>query len=307
MAINSSLTNRFIISSYKFRENIQNAIKLTLQSDDAFLKKRYKQKHGKILNFDAPKTFNEKIQWRKIYDKNPLYVICADKYSVRDYVSKIIGDRYLVPLLGVYSSASEIDFTKLPKQFVIKATHGSGWNLLIKDKSKVKEEKTKLQLDKWLCKNFYPRKREWQYNDIKPQLIIEELLVDETNSIPNDYKFHVFTGQSEPKVFIQVDSNRFDDHTTDFFDENWHHLNIRKANPNSKKPPNQPENLGEMIRLAKLLASDFSYVRVDLYSVGSKVYFGELTFSPGAGFSPFTPNTVDIEWGKYFSLPSRHH
>ncbi|MDC2889244.1 ATP-grasp fold amidoligase family protein [Psychrosphaera algicola] len=298
------MLSQFELKVYSAREKIQNIVKTTIKSDESFLKKKFKKRLGYKLNLEKPKTFSEKIQWRKIYDRNSLYVVCADKYAVRDYVSEKIGKRYLVPLIGSYKTANDIDFDNLPNQFVIKASHGSGWNIIVKDKKYFCESKAKKQLNKWLIKNFYPRKREWQYKDIQPRLVVEEMLTDSTGSIPADFKFHVFNSGAQKEIFIQVDSDRFGDHTRDYFDQNWNLLELRNKYPNSEKLPEKPVNLAEMLVLAEKLATDFSFVRVDLYSVGNKVYFGELTFCPEAGFARFEPESVDLEWGEKYILPN---
>ncbi|WP_394201383.1 ATP-grasp fold amidoligase family protein [Marinagarivorans algicola] len=287
---------------YKYREIIQNFLKLSFLSEKKIISHKFKKKLGYTLNIDQPKTFNEKIQYRKLYERNPLFITCADKYAVREYVTQKIGNHYLIPLIQVIDSVDTINFASLPEQFVVKATHGSGWNMIVKDKSKIDFPAMQYQLGKWLLKNFYPRQLEWHYKNIKPQLVFEEMILDASGNIPTDFKFHVFNKKNETEIYIQVDSDRFGAHTRDYFTTSWEKLKLAVKCPNSNEEPQKPKNLEEMIEVARKLSEDFNYVRVDLYSVDNAIYFGELTFSPEAGFSKFSPAEADRQWGESFIL-----
>lgn len=287
---------------YKYREIIQNFLKLSFLSEKKIISNKFKKKMGYALNIDQPKTFNEKIQYRKLYERNPLFITCADKYAVREYVTKKIGSHYLIPLIQVIDNIDAINFSNLPEKFVVKATHGSGWNMIVQDKSKVDFPAMRKQLGKWLLKNFYPRQLEWHYKNIKPQLVFEKMILDASGNIPTDFKFHIFNKGDTSDIYIQVDSDRFGTHTRDYFTPSWDKLALAVKCPNSNDMPNKPENLEEMLIVAKKLSEDFNYVRVDLYSVDNVIYFGELTFSPEAGFCKFSPAEADMQWGESFIL-----
>lgn len=257
----------------------------------------YFLKTGEMINYQNPKRFNEKIQVRKLNYHNSLFSLCADKYKVRDYVSKIVGAKYLIPLLYAGKGITKEVIEKLPKAFVMKTNNASKTNIIIKDK---KDESTDLilnKINKYLKRKFWYRSFEMFYANIKPMIIVEELLLTKEGNIPNDYKLHVF---NNGKVIIQVDFDRMTNHKRAFYDENWQELDYTLGFKKSGDKLSKPENLNEMIGIAKKLAKDFPYVRVDLYNVDGKIYFGELTFTHGSGFEKFTPDKIDYEWGSYW-------
>ncbi|MGS0692281.1 ATP-grasp fold amidoligase family protein [Shewanella sp. 30m-9] len=274
-----------IIKKYKYRVN---------RGRDFF------KNHGYELNIKDPKTFSEKLYYRKYYGNFDNMALFADKYKVRDYVSEKVGSEYLIPLLGVYKSFSHEDWRKLPEKFVLKSNHGSGANHLqiVTNKQSEKVGSVIKKFDRALKESFGIIKQEPFYARIDKLIIAEQYLESETLT-PNDYKFHCF----RDKIFIQVDSDRYEGHKRSIFDVNWNKMNFRldsKFSAVSDCSP--PENLAEMIEIAKKLSEDFDYIRVDLYNVNGKIYFGELTQTHGNGTEDFKPNRVDREWGDYWEL-----
>lgn len=274
-----------------------------------YLKLIYFYLMKKRLNFKDPKTLTEKIQWKKIYDKHPIYTICADKYLVRDYVREKIGKNYLIPLLFHTDNPEKIDFDIIPEPFIIKSNHGSGQLIIVRNKKNIERKRIIHQCKKWLKTNIYPIGREWQYKNIQPKILIEKLLLDNKSQVPNDYKFNCFNGKVE---FIQVDMGRFENHKRIFFDRNWGLLPFTWTEKKDNKPAYytkqkipKPPRFSEMIQIAEKLSKDFDYVRVDLYSVNNHVYFGELTFTSGSGFLPFFPEKYDELYGKKLLLKQR--
>lgn len=256
----------------------------------------YFKYHRRLLSFRNPKTFTEKMQWAKVYSDLENLASYVDKYEVRQYVKDTIGEQYLIPSLGVYSNAKDIDFNSLPSSFVIKAVHSAGQNLIIPNKKEIDFEKTRNEVDQWLKSNYYKITGEKNYKHIIPRLVIEEYIKEETGGL-KDYKFYCFKGKPS---FIQVISNREHNQTIDYFDLKWNNLNIRsKMYQNSMKAISRPSNLEEMVKVAELLSAKFSFVRVDLYSVRNKIYFGELTFTPANGLRPYESLKHDIWIGSF--------
>ncbi|MCE7566299.1 hypothetical protein LZS85_09280 [Aliivibrio fischeri] len=256
--------------------------------------------HGYHLNIKNPKTFSEKLFYRKYYGNFSNMALIADKYKVREYVSRKIGSEYLIPLLGVYENFTNSDWDKLPDKFVLKSNHGSGPNhvQIVIDKERENVESIILKFENALKESFGIIKQEPFYAKID-RLIIAEKYLESENYTPNDYKFHCFKNE----VFIQVDTDRYEGHKRSIFDINWNEMNYQL---DSKFPRVgkclPPANLSEMIEVAKTLAEDFDYIRVDLYSVNGKIYFGELTQTHGNGTEDFNPSCIDREWGDYWEL-----
>lgn len=251
--------------------------------------------YHKLCNLANPVYFGEKIQWLKIYGNLEKYTNLVDKYLVRDCIKEKIGTKYLVSLLGAFDNPKEINFEKLPNQFVIKLNTGSGFNIIVTDKQKINSDKIIKQLNKWMKLNYYKIKKEPQYKNIQKKIIIEEYISDKNGEL-NDYKFFCFNGKVE---FIEVDSDRFCNHTMDFFDKDWNLLQLHKGKyKNSSTVPMKPENFNKMINIAEELASDLQFVRVDLYNVDGNIYFGELTFTPAGGLTKFNPIEKDKEFAK---------
>jgi len=260
-----------------------------VSTDKMYYQIRYLIKFKRKLKLKNPDTFNAKINWLKLYDRNPLYPQLVDKYEVRSFVEKKIGNEY----------SSEIDFDKLPDSFVLKGTHGSSWVIVCPDKSQLNIQKAKKTMDVWLKKNFYKLYGEWVYKNVPPRVICEKYLVNKNESALIDYKFYCFHGK--PK-FIHVDIDRFEKHCRNFYDLNWNKMPFSLCYPQAERDVKRPSRLSKMIELASALSAEFKFVRVDFYQVDEKIIFGELTFNPGNGLEIFTPRKYDIEIGKYLTL-----
>jgi hypothetical protein len=259
--------------------------------DKLFLRLLYYRRLHQLLHLRRPLTIGDYIQWIKLNGKLERFSQYVDKYVVRAYVEHTIGAEYLIPMLGVWDSFDEITFEQLPQRFVLKATHGSGYNYICKDKSTIDMEAVRVQANSWLAENFYRREREPQYRDCTPRLIAEQYVENETGQLP-DYKVHCSKG--EPKI-IQVNSNRFSGNMSEeLFDPSWQRLstvhNSLSIDPEKTTP--KPRELAQMLKVARNLSKEFPYVRVDLYVVHGRVYFGELTFTPGSGFVTFMPKAT---------------
>lgn len=252
--------------------------------DESFLKKKFKLIMGKELNLDKPCTFNEKLQWLKIHDHNPIYTDLVDKFEVKKYIANRLGNQYVIPNIGVWNTAEEIDFSKLPNQFVLKCTHNSGLGLCVcKDKSSINIDKVKKGLKRGLKENYYYPGREWPYKNIRPRIIAEEYLEDASGGLV-DYKFFCFDGIVD-NVMVCID--RHIGHPKFyFFDEHWNllRLNIsgKQASVDFTLP--KPKCIDKMFEIASELSKGFPFVRVDLYECNGSIYFGELTFYPDSGF-----------------------
>lgn len=272
-------------------------------SDETYLKMAYKSKMGKKLNLDNPKTFNEKLQWLKLYDRKPEYTRYVDKIEVRKYIAETIGEEYLIPCLGVWDSPEDIDFSKLPNQFVLKCNHNSGLGMCIcKDKSKLDISKVKNELLKGLKQNYFLNGREWPYKNVKPKIIAEKYMEDESGYELKDYKFFCFDGKVKA-LFIASDREIINEETKfDFFDEEFNHLNFRNGHPNSKNKIDKPKGFEKMKQLAEKLSVDIPQVRVDLYDIDGEIYFGELTFTHWSGLIPFEPESWDYKFGSWLDL-----
>ena len=275
-----------------------------LFSDERYLKIKYYLKMGKKLNLDNPQTFNEKLQWLKLYNRKDEYTMMADKYAVRQYIAEKLGEEYLIPLLGVWDNAEDIDFDALPEQFVLKCTHNSGKGMCIcKDKSKLDIDKVRKELNEGLKEEYFYSGREWCYKNIKPRIIAEKYMADDKLSEGlSDYKFMCFNGMAE-SVMVCLER-----HTGDtkfyFFNEEWELLryNIRGINAPEDFMLQKPEKIDEMFELARLLSTNLPFVRVDLYCSYGKVYFGELTFFPDSGFDANILRSTDENFGECLNL-----
>lgn len=261
-------------------------------------------KLGYILDLNSPKTFNEKLNYRKINWTNTLYVKLANKFTVRDFVSKTVGDRYLIPIIYHGDNLTEEVLNFNSGNYVLKTTHDSGVVFFLNEKTSNYEKREILKrVDKSLARDYGRLNDESWYSKSKPSVIIEEMLKDSNGKSPKDYKFHVFNNAGVQKIFIQVDFDRFDEHTRNFYDEKGDLLNIEcvyKKNENHLKI--HDNNLPEMISVARELAKPFEYVRIDLYSVNESVYFGEITFAHERGFGKFMPSSIDDELGKFWCI-----
>jgi hypothetical protein len=274
-------------------------VSLGLLCDRDFCRLQYFRHLRRWPSLENPQTFNEQVLWLKVNYRNPLLHTCADKYTVRQYVEEQAGSEYLIPLIGVFQSVEEIDFDKLPDQFALKVSHGSGWNILCADKNLFDIPTAQRRLRTWLRKDFYRVGREWAYRGLTPRIVCEKYLAGPDGQPPWDYKFHCFAG--EPR-YVQVDYGRFTQHTRALYDIEWNRLPCQLEYAVAKQSTPPPQTLETMISLARSLSRPFPYVRVDLYELGQSVFFGELTFYPGKGVERFTPFSFDYEWGKWLRL-----
>lgn len=271
-------------------------------TDINFLKLKYRLVINKKLNIENYQTFNEKLQWLKLYNRNPEYTKMVDKYEAKKYVADIIGQEYIIPTLGVWDKFEDIDFDILPNQFVLKPTHTSGDIFICKDKEKINHKKLKKMVNKWLKRNYYFIHREWPYKYIKPRIIAEKYMETNEQKELIDYKFFCFNGN--PKVIL-VCSERFssDNMCETWFDENWNFLDIIESNHRVNKKIKKPINFSQMMEFSKKLSRDIPFIRVDFYEINGKIYFGELTFFPAAGFEKFEPEEWDKKLGDMLELP----
>ena len=273
--------------------------------DRIYLNVVYHHHFGRNINFKSPKTYNEKLQWLKLYDRNPRYVELVDKHTVKDYVKKIIGEKYVIPTLGIWNNVEDIDFSKLPDSFVLKCTHDSGGIVVCKEKTSFDINQAKKILKKHLRINYFYGGREWPYKGIKPKIIAEPYIIDaETNEL-RDYKLFTFDGATKA-LFIASDRLTEGEETKfDFFDEHGCHLDIKNGHPNAHPTPLLPKKLDLMKELATKLAKGIPHVRVDFYEANDKVYFGEMTFYHFSGFVPFQPEQWDYKFGSWIKLPAK--
>lgn len=275
--------------------------------DEEFVKSRFKKFQGYDLDLNNPKTLNEKICWLKLYYTHPDEHILADKYGVRDYISKVLSEEYLIPLVFHTSNYKDLKPENFPDYpVIVKANHDSGSYLIIKDKSKVDWAKLRVDARFWMKRNYYYTDREKQYKDIKPCIVVEKLLQTENGKIPNDYKLHCFHGNVE---FIYVAVDREGINKRNIYDKNWEPLDFvwsskKKIKLKGRGPEiAPPDSFKEMIRLAEILSKDFPYVRIDFYDVDGKIYFGEVTQHHGGGMGNIRPFEWDEKFGSLIQLP----
>lgn len=247
------------------------------------------------FNLDNPTSFNEKLNYLKINMQNPLGKIVADKIAVREYVKDKVGEKYLIPILGVYESPDNIPFDLLPKSFVLKTNHGSGWNIVCPDKAKLNVRQARKNLQRWLRYNAYYISREYQYRDIQPAILCESFLRFNIE----DYKFFCFNG--EPK-FVQIDIGRFTKHERAYYNVEWEKLDFSICYPISEEEIEKPTQLEEMLQVVKSLSKDFLFARVDLYLHNDQIFFGEITMFPEGAHGPFLRNEDDFRVGELLDL-----
>lgn len=295
--IRKAVRNPYLVFHY-----VASRINLKWIPDTAYLKLLYRARTGKKLNMVNPITFNEKLQWLKVNDRNPLYPQLVDKYRVRDYISTKIGEKYLIPLFGVYNNVNEIDFDALPKSFVLKCTHDSGGVVICNDRYNFNVDAAKEKLKRHLASNYYWSKREWPYKNVEPKIICEKYMVDESGLELKDYKIFCFHGVPE---MIQVDYDRFQEHKRNIYTTEWHYIAASIEYPTDPdKTIKKPQKIEEMLNLASVLSNGFPHVRVDFYSINDQIYFGELTFHHGSGFEKFEPSSLEVKMGEWIKIPS---
>lgn len=269
--------------------------------DTEYLKRIFRYRVGYPLDLNCPQTFNGKLQWLKIYDKNPAYTQMVDKYEAKKYLAEQIGEEYIVPLLGVYDSFDEIDFAKLPQQFVLKCTHDSGGVAICKDVNYFNKAAAKKALENNLKINFYWVGREYPYFNVKPRIIAEKYIENNEGKELIDYKFMCFNGRVK---LIFTCSERFGTGLkVTFFDLNWNKMPFERHYPSSQMNIPKPQNFAKMITMAEKLSADIPFVRIDFYEINGHIYVGEITFYPGGGMEEFSPQEWDRELGTWLKLP----
>ena len=269
-----------------------------LIGDKSFIERQYVDFFGEIPDLAQPRTFNEKVQWRKLYDRRPLYQLLSDKVAVRDYLAARVGPDYLVPMLGVFEKPKDIPWAELPTPYVIKAAHGCGWNLFVHDSAEADPSGLTRTLRRWLKTNYYYQGREWAYKDIPRRLIIERF-IGPGREAPEDFKIFCFDGVPQAIYLLR---DRFTRPTITWFDPAWARLPFGMKYPQGPAR-RTPSALAEMLAIARKLSQGFDFLRVDLYSVDGRVYCGELTIYPGCGLDRFTPPERDEWLGGFWKLP----
>lgn len=272
------------------------------QLPDSYIQRsQFKKKLGRCLHLSSPQTLNEKIHWIMRYYRHPMMTSLADKYTVRDYVTRKIGPEFLNELYGVWDDPAAIPFETLPDSFVLKVTWGSGQNILCRDRSKLDVRSSQNKLAKWMKRGEYWVSREWAYKNITPRVICERYLIDEAGVVPTDYKFFCFNG--EPR-FVQVVTGRYVNHHRHMFDMAWNPLPFNIKYPPSEERIPKPNKFEAMAAAAKALAQDIPFVRVDLYCLGgTRIIFGEMTLYPEGGLIQFVPDSFDLSLGQELELP----
>lgn len=270
-------------------------------SDKTYIQLNYLAHFHKFANLKHPVTYNEKLNWLKLYDRNPEYVKLVDKYEVKSVIARIIGEEYLIPTIGIWDHFDEIDFNQLPNQFVLKCTHDSEGLVIVKDKSTLDIDKAKEKIENALKQNFYYIGREWPYKNVKPRIIAEQYMEDHTDGELRDYKFFCFDG--EPKALFIATDRAIDEVKFDYFDLDFRHLDIKQKYPNAGMV-RKPVTFEKMIELARVISKGYPHVRVDFYEVDGKLYFGEFTLYHFSGFMPFEPEKWDRIFGDWLRIPA---
>lgn len=274
-------------------------------SEEDYIRNRFKRNLNRDLNLENPIYFNDKLQWLKLYWRDPLASQCADKYRVREIVQERIGEGYLNKLYGVYDSVDEIDIEELPKSFVLKGTHGSGFNIICKDKNKMDWEAEFRKMRQWLKKDYSLLNQEWVYKDIKPRIICEKYIEQGDGKELRDYRFFCFNGEVK---FITVDLSITNKKRTrrNLYDLNWNLIDAEITYPNEKKiKVEKPEKLDEMIKISEKLSKDFPHARVDLYNIEGNILFGEITFFHQSGLGIVRPLDFEKKMGSWLHLPKK--
>lgn len=270
-------------------------------SDEQHVKLQYNIKMGKKLNLSNPQTLNEKLQWLKLYDRRDIYTTMVDKYEAKQYVASVIGDKYIIPTLGVYEKFEDIDFDSLPNQFVIKCTHDSGGLVICRDKKELDKKLAKKKIKKALKRNYYNYGKEWPYRNVKPRIIIEKYLENNDKHTLDDFKIQMFNGDVAYS-FVCTDRATGNVKFT-FFDKNKKFIPVTQCgDPNDPEHAMIPKNYDKFVKLAKKLSKGIPELRVDFYDVKGKIYFGELTFFDSSGFGKFDPEEYDLIFGQMLDL-----
>ncbi len=276
-----------------------------IKSDKLFLSLRFYLIFGRWMNWNKPLSYSEKLQWLKVYNRNPLYTTLVDKHAVKEWVANKIGNQHIIPTIGLWDNVEDIDFDELPNQFVLKCTHDSGGLCICRDKTKLNILKVKANLSTAMNQNYYYYGREWPYKKVKPQIIAEKYMTDESGIELKDYKFFCFNG-NPLYLFVATDRGKMNEEVKfDFYDINFNHLDLKNGHPNSKNVIKKPKGFDKMLELAKTLSTGMPHVRIDFYDIDGNIYFGEYTFYHHSGFMPFEPEEWDYKFGELIKLPSK--
>ena len=291
---------RIFKDPYWFMGALLHRLSFLFRNDEKYIEWEYYFGMHKFPNLKSPQSFNEKLQWLKLHDKRAHYTDMVDKYSAKQYVKSLIGDEYIIPTLGVWDNFDDIDFDSLPNQFVLKCTHDSGGIVICKDKSKFDIREARRKIAKSLKSNYFFVHREYPYKTIRPRIIAEKYMVDESGTELKDYKFFCFNGKCK---MLFVATGRPYNTCFNFYDTDFNLLPFTQGHPNANTIIEKPDSFHEMVRLAEILSHDIPHVRVDFYSISGRIYFGELTFFHFSGNVPFEPEEWDFRIGEWLSLP----
>lgn len=272
-------------------------------TDRCYLRLKYKLLIGNDLNIDDPESFNEKMQWLKLNDRKGVYSIMADKFRVKEYVSKLVGKKYIIPLLGVWKKFDDIDFNILPDKFVLKTTHDSGGVVICRNKETFDIDLARKKLNKSLHNNYYWSGREWPYKNIEPQIIAEKYMQNGTDENLVVYKIFNFNGN--PEIIQVIQDDKQDSETIDYFDVEWNLLTLQQNFPNSVVHIEKPQKLKKMLSIAKTLSAGFAFLRTDFFIINNEVFFSEFTFYSDSGFATFVPKEWDEILGEKIVLPNK--
>lgn len=274
------------------------------QREINYLKRMFKHRVKEELDFDNPVSFNQKIQWLKLYNRNPEYTKLVDKYDFKLYVEDTLGSGLTFPTLGVWNDFDNIDFEQLPNQFVLKCTHDSGGLVICNNKEQFDFNAARKKIQHCLKRNYFINSREWLYKDVKPRIIAEPLMIDSSGEELRDYKFMCFGGVVRC-IFTCTDRYSNDGLKVTFFDTNWQRMPFERHYPADPKVVQKPDSFDEMLRISEKLSADIPFVRVDFYEINSRPYLGEMTFFPGGGMEEFTPREWDDTLGEWIKLPPK--
>lgn len=298
--IKKGLNNHQLIVSEMNRRGL-----LKFLSDEQWVRLMYRIRIGKKLNLENPQTFNEKVLWLKLYGRNPAYTNYVDKYEVKKIVADLVGEEYVVPLLGVYDNFDEIDFDSLPDQFVIKTTHDSGGYVICKNKLELDINAARKKIESCLKRNYYYSSREWPYKNVKPRIIVEKYIVGADGTEMKDYKFFCFNG--EPKFGFQVEGRTSEKMKIGFYDTDFNQIPVKQGGDKYEIAEKlvRPHNLEKMLELSKILTKGIPFVRMDFIEVDDRLYVGEFTFYHWGGTMKFEPEEYDRKFGEYLVLPEK--
>ncbi|PKY93795.1 ATP-grasp fold amidoligase family protein [Facklamia hominis] len=290
---------------YRFRYNHQKKVKylhsMSIEDKKIYLNNIYRDRIGRTINWENPSSYTEKIQWSKLFDNTNQKTYLSDKNLVKDWVKSRIGESYVIKSIGVYDTFEEIDFSKMPQRFVLKTNHGSGTNIIVKNKDKLNIRSAKYQFERWMSIDYGALSAlEFHYSNISRKIIAEEYMVDQNGEL-NDFRFLCFNG--EP-YYIIFDDGAYKGHKRNIYNLNWELQPWNQGHfKNTESIVEPPKNLDKMIDIARILSKDIPHVRVDLYNVDGAIYFGEMTFTNASGFQPILPEKCDYELGSLWDLP----